>query len=109
HFRPTGAHELMMQIPLIFRQPGKIPTTQARSASVQPSRDTTQARSASEGPGSENALHSAQSPGRISDLLVSNYDFLPTVLSYLGLADRMPTKPRSPGRDFSRAIRGESI
>jgi hypothetical protein len=22
HFRPTGAHELMMQIPLIFRQPG---------------------------------------------------------------------------------------
>jgi arylsulfatase A-like enzyme len=28
HFRPTGAHELMMQIPLIFRQPGQIPAAQ---------------------------------------------------------------------------------
>lgn len=25
HFRPIAAHELMMQIPLIFRQPGRIP------------------------------------------------------------------------------------
>ncbi|MFM8334401.1 MAG: sulfatase, partial [Opitutaceae bacterium] len=42
HFRPIGAHELMMQIPLIFRQPGRIPA------------------------------------GCTSDLLVSNYDFLPS-------------------------------
>lgn len=73
HFRPIAAHDLMMQIPLIFRQPGKIPA------------------------------------GRTSDLLVSNYDFLPTVLAQLGLADRLPTAPRSPGRDFSRALRGESL
>jgi arylsulfatase A-like enzyme len=70
HFRPTGAHELMMQIPLIFRHPGRIPA------------------------------------GRTSDLLVSNYDFLPTVLAHLGFADRLPTSPRLPGRDFSAALTG---
>jgi arylsulfatase A-like enzyme len=73
HFRPIGAHELMMQIPLIFRQPGKI------------------------------------AAGKTNDIMVSNYDFLPTVLSYLGLADRMPSQPPSPGRDFSRAIKGQSL
>ena len=73
HFRPIGAHELMMQIPLIFRQPGRIPA------------------------------------GQTSDLIVSNYDFMPTVLSYLGLGDRMPPKPKSPGRDFSPVLRGGTI
>jgi arylsulfatase A-like enzyme len=73
HFRPIGAHELMMQIPLIFRQPGKIPS------------------------------------GRTSDLLVSNYDFLRSVLSYLGLAEKMPTQPPSPGRDFASALTGQTI
>ncbi len=73
HFRPVGAHELMMQIPLIFRQPEKIPAN------------------------------------RTSDLLVSNYDFLPSVLGHLGLGDKMPAKPKSPGRDFSPVLRGESI
>jgi arylsulfatase A-like enzyme len=72
HMRPVGAHELMMQIPLIFRQPRVVPA------------------------------------GQTSDLLVSNYDFLPTVLSLLGLSERMPTKPRSPGRDFSAAVRGQA-
>lgn len=65
HFRPIGAHELMMQIPLIFRQTGQI------------------------------------APGQTSDLIVSNYDFMPSLLGYLGLADRMPQTPASPGRDFS--------
>lgn len=73
HTRPFGAHELMMQIPLIFRQPGRIPA------------------------------------GRASDLLVSNYDFLPTVLAQLGLGERMPRAPKSPGRDFSPALRGEPL
>jgi len=82
HFRPTGAHELMMQIPLIFRHAGKIPARRGGEAPAEP---------------------------RTSDLLVSNYDFLPTVLSFLGLADRMPAEPPSPGRDFSRAIKGEKI
>jgi arylsulfatase A-like enzyme len=73
HTRPIGAHELMMQIPLIFRQPGRIPA------------------------------------GRTADILVSNYDFLPSVLSHLGLGDSMPRRPKSPGRDFSRVLRGETM
>jgi arylsulfatase A-like enzyme len=71
-FRPTSAHDLMMQIPLVFRHPGRIP------------------------------------PGKTSDLLVSNYDFLPTVLSHLGLGDRMPTH-NSPGRDFAATLRGQEV
>ena len=63
----------MMQIPLIYRQPGTIPANKQ------------------------------------SDVLVSNYDFLPTVLAYLGLSDRMRNRPMSPGRDYSRGLRGESI
>jgi arylsulfatase A-like enzyme len=71
HTRPVGAHELMMHIPLIFRQPGRI------------------------------------TAGQTSDLLVSNYDFLPTVLSHLGLPGSAPR--RSPGRDFSGVLAGKSI
>lgn len=53
-------------------------------------------------------------PGKIpagtkSDLIVSNYDFLPTVLGHLGMGDEMPTQPRSPGRDFSAVLRGENV
>lgn len=73
HTRPTGAHELMMQIPLIFHQSSKI------------------------------------AAGGMSDLLVSNYDFLPSVLGYLGLRDKQPKQPRLPGRDFSRVLKGESL
>jgi arylsulfatase A-like enzyme len=73
HFRPVAAHELMMQIPLIFRQPSRIPA------------------------------------GRTSDLIVSNYDFLPTVLSYLDLGGRMPAAPASPGRDFAPVLRGRTV
>ena len=73
HFRPIGAHELMMQIPLIFRQPGVIP------------------------------------PGQTCDALVSNYDFMPSVLSHLGLGKKMPQQPKSPGRDFSPALRGQPL
>jgi arylsulfatase A-like enzyme len=62
-----------MQIPLIFRHPGKFPA------------------------------------GQTSDLLVSNYDFLPTVLSHLGLGGNMPARPPSPGRDFSAVLRGQTI
>jgi arylsulfatase A-like enzyme len=46
---------------------------------------------------------------RTSDIIVSNYDFMPTVLSYVGLADRMPSKPASPGRDFSPILRGQAL
>jgi arylsulfatase A-like enzyme len=71
HTRPVGAHELMMQVPLIFRQPGTIPA------------------------------------GATSDRIVSNYDFLPSVLSHIGLGGKSPKQ--SPGRDYSRALRGERI
>lgn len=74
HTRPLSAFDQMMQVPLIFRQPGVIPA------------------------------------GALCDLLVSNYDFLPSVLSYLGLADEIPRlRPRSPGRDFSPVLRGGTL
>jgi arylsulfatase A-like enzyme len=73
HLRPVGAFEPMMQIPLIFRQPGAIPAN------------------------------------KTSDLIVSNYDFLPSVLGFLGLADRLPQQPKSPGRDFSAVLQGRDI
>jgi arylsulfatase A-like enzyme len=51
-------------------------------------------------------------PGRIragatSDLIVSNYDFLPSVLAALGLRDRTPKA--TPGRDFSAVLSGRTI
>jgi len=45
--------------------------------------------------------------GKRSDILVSNYDFLPTVLDYLGLKDKMPQKPRLPGHSYSGVLNGK--
>lgn len=72
HTRPIGAHDLMMQIPFLFRQPGTVV------------------------------------PGT-SDLLVSNYDFLPSVLDHIGLANRIPQSPASPGRSFAPVLKGDTI
>lgn len=47
--------------------------------------------------------------GKMSDLMVSNYDLMPTLLSYVGLGDRIPDEPKLPGRDYSAALRGERI
>jgi arylsulfatase A-like enzyme len=47
--------------------------------------------------------------GRRSDILVSNYDFLPTVLDYLGLTDKLPQEPPLPGRRYAGALSGEPI
>ena len=71
HMRPAGAHELMMHIPLIFRQPGRI------------------------------------AAGRTSDLIVSNYDFLPTVLdlSRPRRQDAAGNRPAAISRRCSRAAR----
>jgi arylsulfatase A-like enzyme len=44
--------------------------------------------------------------GQRSDLLVSNYDFLPTLLDYVGLADKTPTKPALPGHSYAKALGG---
>ena len=47
--------------------------------------------------------------GKRSDLLVSNYDFLPSVLDYLGLKDRQAAEPPSPGRSYAGVLRGKTI
>jgi arylsulfatase A-like enzyme len=53
-------------------------------------------------------------PGRIpagkrSDLMVANYDLLPTLLNYLGLASKCPTSPVPPGRSFDAVLLGHQI
>jgi len=53
-------------------------------------------------------------PGRIPagkrvDLLVSNVDFMPTMLDYLGLSWKNTSQPKSPGSSFAAALRGEKI
>lgn len=45
--------------------------------------------------------------GKRSDVMVSNYDFLPSVLDYLGLKDRQTADPPSPGRSYAPVLRGE--
>lgn len=40
--------------------------------------------------------------------MVSNYDLLPSLLTEMGLRDRLPTQNRLPGRDFSPMLHGES-
>ena len=50
-------------------------------------------------------------PGRIpagerADILVSNYDFLPTALDFLGLKAQTPHQPRLPGRSYSTTLNG---
>jgi len=47
--------------------------------------------------------------GQKSDLMVSNYDLLPTVLSYLGLSEKMTNNPKLPGRNYSMALKGKSL
>ena len=73
HSRPLHTYDGTIHVPLIYRQPGKIPAD------------------------------------RRSDIMVSNYDLLPTVLGYSGLKDRMAPEPASPGRDYSGVLRGESV
>jgi arylsulfatase A-like enzyme len=48
-------------------------------------------------------------PGTSSDLMVSGYDLMPTLLHHLGLGDRVPDRPRPPGRDVSPALRGQPL
>jgi arylsulfatase A-like enzyme len=45
--------------------------------------------------------------GERENILISNYDFLPTVLDYLGLKDKTPTKPRLPGRSYAGTLNGK--
>jgi arylsulfatase A-like enzyme len=47
--------------------------------------------------------------GRRSDLLVSNYDLLPSLVAYLGVDPRLPKTVRLPGRDYSPVLRGQAL
>jgi arylsulfatase A-like enzyme len=47
--------------------------------------------------------------GNRSDMLVSNYDFLPTVLDHLGLRDKTPAKPVLPGHSYAAALHGREV
>ena len=49
------------------------------------------------------------SGGQRSDLLVSNYDVLTTVLHYLGLEEKLPERPLPPGRNFAAALGRERV
>ena len=65
HTQPLTARDGMMQIPLIWRQPGAI------------------------------------AANRVTDQMFANYDVMPTLLGCLGLTEKMPNTPKSPGKDFS--------
>ena len=73
HSRPINTREPTIRIPLIYRQPGKIPA------------------------------------GQICELMTCNYDFLPTVLDYLNVANKISNQPVSPGKSYAAALRGEKI
>jgi len=49
------------------------------------------------------------SDNRTCDRMIASYDFLPTLLSHLGIDEKLPEKPASPGRDFSPFLRGEAV
>jgi len=49
------------------------------------------------------------SAGKSSDLMVSNYDFLPTALEVLGQSGSLPTAPPLPGKSFAHALTGKTI
>jgi arylsulfatase A-like enzyme len=46
--------------------------------------------------------------GNESNLMVSNYDLLPTVLNYLGLSKEMSNNKKLPGHDYSLVLRGKN-
>ena len=68
---PAPAYRANMQIPLIFRHPGRVP------------------------------------PGSVNNLMIDEFDLFPTLLDYLGLADREIAN--TPGRSFAQALTGETI
>ncbi len=47
--------------------------------------------------------------GQKSELLVSNYDLLPTILDQLGMKEKTPQKPPLPGHSFAPALRGRPV
>jgi arylsulfatase A-like enzyme len=48
-------------------------------------------------------------PAGTNDQLVSNVDFLPTMIDYLGLASLSEGQPRPPGQSFAAVLRGGTV
>ena len=55
--------------------------------------------------------HPKEIPAGESDIMVSNTDFMPTVLDYLSLEHRVPDEPNQKlsGRSYAAVLRGENI
>lgn len=47
--------------------------------------------------------------GQRSGVMVSNYDFMPTLIGYLGFAESIKNDPPLAGRDYSAVLKGEKI
>lgn len=45
--------------------------------------------------------------GSKSNQMFGNYDLMPTLLGHLGIGEKMPTAPKSPGTDFSLTLAGK--
>jgi arylsulfatase A-like enzyme len=48
-------------------------------------------------------------PGQKCERIVTNYDLFPSILHYLGKADRLPKNPPLPGRDLTPLLLGKQI
>jgi arylsulfatase A-like enzyme len=46
--------------------------------------------------------------GKRAEILISNYDFYPSLLEYLGLKKQIPSNPPLPGRSYADTLRGKS-
>lgn len=47
--------------------------------------------------------------GERPDHMVSNYDFMTSLLHYLGLEERLPPTPASPGRSYHPILQGKNV
>lgn len=47
--------------------------------------------------------------GQTSDIMTCNYDFLPTILSHMGLESEIPSEPRLCSREYSSVLKGQRI
>lgn len=54
--------------------------------------------------------HTGSIPAGVSfDGRTCNYDFFPSVLDYLGMADKLPDAPELPGKSYASALSGNEI
>ena len=46
--------------------------------------------------------------GRVHDTMTCHYDFLPSIMSYLGMGESIPHTPVLPGRSYAKALTGQA-